>query len=910
MTRHHRLLADGRARRVAATLFSLAIATIAGTPSCASDEVLGIDLGPDGSTTTSTIPDASPGADAASKCGNGVIDDGEGCDDGNTKDGDGCTATCVVESTPTSACPGTTLTLTAPTPTTRSAKVSGNTSANTPSFDSPSCGGGNGKDVVYAITPDVTGRARVTLDAKFDALLYARTACTTATSEISCKGVPVGGGKTEIIFPVSQGTTTWIVVDGLAGTSGAYDLTVEIGSTSCGDGIAQYPEQCDDGNTTAGDGCSATCDLETPMSAPGFCPGATFTLDGGKTISFGGDLTTLPKSTAGSLGCSTGSSGHDQVYAITPKSSGALNLELFAAWPSSLIHIRNECYTSSTEIDCFEQKLPGTPTKRSFPVVANQTYYVFVDARDAKVANGLYTLDVKLSAQACGNGTLETPEQCDDGNTADGDGCAADCTLEAMPPELDTCPGYVIPFSGPADGPMTYRATASTASLAADVRSCGGASTAKDAVYTFVAPFNGVLSGKLTSSFNGSIDVRTTCVAEGATGTLPSSVACGGSNGGDGEETVRALVTAGTSYLIIVEGENVNANNAGPYTIDLSLAKSVCGNGVIEGGEACDDSNTENGDGCDSTCTIEPTPSTRTTCANAEALALTETSAGVYTASATGSNWNLPGGGSMAFPCGVTSGKEAYFTVTPPIDGVVVAKTTGNYNISLGVRPACPPNTSTGFLTCSNKSAGGDEMVSFVGKANTKYWIIVDADSSRGSFTLDVTLQGESCGDGLVSGAEACDDGNNVAGDGCSPTCALEPLAGADACPGHAVSLTGTGTTPRFEVVTVSTSSFTNDYSGECEGSGREGVVAVTSDIAGTLTAQLSASWASVLYARSICSDSSTEVGTCKKFDPAKPNDTVRELTAPVVPGVPVFLFVDAIGSASGPASLSLTVTP
>jgi cysteine-rich repeat protein len=33
---------------------------------------------------------------------------------------------------------------------------------------------------------------------------------------------------------------------------------------------------------------------------------------------------------------------------------------------------------------------------------------------------------------------------------------------------------------------------------------------------------------------------------------------------------------------------------------------AVCGNGVIEAGEQCDDGNTANGDGCSSTCAIEP----------------------------------------------------------------------------------------------------------------------------------------------------------------------------------------------------------------------------------------------------------------------------------------------------------------
>jgi cysteine-rich repeat protein len=31
---------------------------------------------------------------------------------------------------------------------------------------------------------------------------------------------------------------------------------------------------------------------------------------------------------------------------------------------------------------------------------------------------------------------------------------------------------------------------------------------------------------------------------------------------------------------------------------------AVCGNGVIEGNELCDDGNITNGDGCDNTCNI------------------------------------------------------------------------------------------------------------------------------------------------------------------------------------------------------------------------------------------------------------------------------------------------------------------
>ena len=31
----------------------------------------------------------------------------------------------------------------------------------------------------------------------------------------------------------------------------------------CGDGVAEGTEECDDGDTTSGDGCSSTCQLES-----------------------------------------------------------------------------------------------------------------------------------------------------------------------------------------------------------------------------------------------------------------------------------------------------------------------------------------------------------------------------------------------------------------------------------------------------------------------------------------------------------------------------------------------------------------------------------------------------------------------------------------------------------------------
>jgi len=872
--------------------------------SCATDEIVAWEL-PAGS--GGTLPAADGGPITPPRCGNGVLDDGEGCDDGNTAGGDGCSAACAVEGSGAIGCPGVAIPLTAKGASSRVGRVSGDTSSSGSSFESVACGGGSSKDAVYSFTPDIAGRARVVLDAAFDAYVAARTSCIAGATEIACKPTPTAGGKSEIVFPIAAKQTAFVIVDGVGGKQGAYTVDVQVDAVACGDALAQWPEQCDDGNTVAGDGCSASCMLETPLSAPGRCPGASYTLVGSaagpRTVSFAGDVSTLA-STASSLGCTSGG-GKDQVYAITPTISGSLKAVLRASYPEAQLHARRECFASQTQLDCRAQPLASVPLELAIPVVAQSTYFVFVDS-DSTSPGGTYTLDVTLSPPVCGNGSLERPEECDDGNVAAGDGCAADCSLEAPPAGVDSCPGAAISFAGAPGGPLSFHTTASTAPLTAGVRAACGATGTKDAAYTFVAPYDGWLEARAKGAFNVALDLRNDCVLEG--GAAGSSVACADVDKGNGQETVKGAIEGGATYTLVVKG-GVGANE-GAFSLDVNLRPSVCGNNVIEGGETCDDGANDPGDGCDATCQIEPTPATRTTCANAEALALVEAPAGVFTATASGGNWHMSDSATFSAPCAAT-GRESYFTVTPPIDGVVTARTVSTYNISLGARSACPPFTSTGFLTCSDKRTPAGETISFAATAGTKYWIIVDAptDNDRGRFTLDVTVKAASCGDGLVSGAEQCDDGNTVAGDGCSATCTLEPLAGLDVCPGRAVTLAGVGTAPRHEVVSLSTAALASNYAGTCGGNGRDGVIAVTSDVSGTMRALLTSAWPSVLYARGTCTNGASERG-CDEADLAKPNETTRELSFAVTGGVPTYLFIDGLSGGFGPATLSLTVTP
>jgi cysteine-rich repeat protein len=181
------------------------------------------------------------------------------------------------------------------------------------------------------------------------------------------------------------------------------------------------------------------------------------------------------------------------------------------------------------------------------------------------------------------------------------------------------------------------------------------------------------------------------------------------------------------------------------------------------------------------------------------------------------------------------------------------------------------------------------------------------AETAGGRFTLDASIGATVCGDGIAGGTEQCDDGNLTPGDGCDATCKLETITGADDCPGAPLTLAGSGV--RFGTMTLDTSKLTHSHAGRCNGSGPEGVVMITPDVSGTLVARAlpASGWSPSLYARTTCSDPSTDVQTLactsSSYEPAK-------LTMTVTAGRPVFLFLDGVDGAKGVATLTVQITP
>src|SRR5262249_53173701 len=75
-----------------------------------------------------------------------------------------------------------------------------------------------------------------------------------------------GGINSCSLLTIAAATTdTYVacVTDFLDNDSYAYSLSMTITDVVCGDGVLAPNEQCDDGNTNAGDGCSDVCAIET-----------------------------------------------------------------------------------------------------------------------------------------------------------------------------------------------------------------------------------------------------------------------------------------------------------------------------------------------------------------------------------------------------------------------------------------------------------------------------------------------------------------------------------------------------------------------------------------------------------------------------------------------------------------------
>jgi cysteine-rich repeat protein len=293
-------------------------------------------------------------------------------------------------------------------------------------------------------------------------------------------------------------------------------------SHACGDGIVNGSEQCDDGNVISGDGCSSSCQTETPSTCgDGVLDVATEGCDDGNTVD--GD------------GCDS--------------------------------HCRVE------------------------------------------------------AGATCGNGTIETGETCDDGNHASADGCSATCQVESGytctgTPSVCTMGGNVtggtcaMPFivtmtngMGSGSGDTT---NATNQIPAGNCDQYGTSGDGNDQIFSFTLTATADVDIELAAPFDANIRVmRTACDTSTQVSDHLFHDGCADQGfEGDGESLTAQSLPAGTYYLS-VDGYDDSEFGAYTFTITTSASTAVCGNGIYDDNEECDDGGVVAGDRCSATCTLE-----------------------------------------------------------------------------------------------------------------------------------------------------------------------------------------------------------------------------------------------------------------------------------------------------------------
>ncbi|MFW2389296.1 MAG: hypothetical protein ACN4G0_13230, partial [Polyangiales bacterium] len=310
-----------------------------------------------------------------------------------------------------------------------------------------------------------------------------------------------------------------------------------------------------------------------------------------------------------------------------------------------------------------------------------------VDASDCGVDEVCDTNEAPNACEKsglCGNGLVEAGETCDDGRLVSGDGCSATCFIDNQGNGSDCSNGgNAACASGVCD-------TTETPDTCEPSGSCG----------------NSLLEAG-ESCDDGNVTSGDGCSATCFIDNLPNGSNC----------TVNGAAACASGVCDASE------------TPDACEPSNVCGNGLGETGEACDDGNVTSGDGCSATCFIDALPN-GSDCTN---------------------------GGDAACASGLCDTTETPDRCEAPDscgNGVVEAGETcddGNVTSGDGCSATCFPDNLPIGVDCSLHGAA--------------------ACASGVCDMTSVPARCEpagACGNGLLEFPEACDDGNTFGGDGCS----------------------------------------------------------------------------------------------------------------------------------------------
>jgi len=514
---------------------------------------------------------------------------------------------------------------------------------------------------------------------------------------------------------------TYYVVVESGSTTGDYLLSVRTDSPSCGNGIIERTESCDDGNTDAGDGCNSSCAVESSHAVAGIGQDQTF--DGairqqGAEEAF---ALTLPAAAAVSVQL------HAPTVGACEGAGPLLSVAVFRA-DGTLIGVKSGDFDRCATID---------PTSDHWAQLAAGDYTLRVGATDVGATIDAYQITVATIAPACGNGVLEASETCDDSNTSGGDGCSASCqfegAIEAEPNDASTNAEVMTSAAGGAIDPAT------------------------DVDYWAIDVPDGhhlsawVTAGSLTRCATNSSLSITLVDRDGNTELAYDSFTGPDGNCGriDPTNSAAAIALVGGRYFVAVRSAFTEVVPS--YFVHFETSAPGCGNAVIDSGEQCDDGNQAAGDGCTASCGFEL----------ADSLTPPGTDVSVNPAG---------DGGYAIIAVDLDTPGQSFEVYTTDGMGACPADT------SLELM-----NEHRASMGTTQYGATGDcaaiqfpfDQFAYDLPIGRYYLKVTNHSPMSASIVAEVRVINARCGDGVLQrrAAEFCDDGNNAAGDGCNEAC-------------------------------------------------------------------------------------------------------------------------------------------
>ncbi|MBI5501591.1 MAG: DUF4215 domain-containing protein [Deltaproteobacteria bacterium] len=327
----------------------------------------------------------------------------------------------------------------------------------------------------------------------------------------------------------------------------------------CGDGLLDFTEACDDGNTVACDGCRADCSDVESGCGDGYLCGAEV-CDDGNGIDCDGCRADC---SARETGCG------DRFVCGAEVCDDGNNLPCDGC--------RNNC--TVIETGCGDGYRCGAEA---------------CDDGNADDCDGCRA-DCSAAETGCGDGFLCGAEVCDDGNAEDCDGCRADCSAS----ETGCGDGFLCGLEACDDG-NAEDGDGCRADCSALETGCG----------------DGVSCGAEACDDGNAEDCdgcRADCSAAETgcgDGFLCGAEVCddGNADDCDGCPSDCSVVETGCGDGVVCGAEacdDGNADDCDGCRADCSAAETGCGDGFLCGAEACDDGNAAAGDGCGAACAVE-----------------------------------------------------------------------------------------------------------------------------------------------------------------------------------------------------------------------------------------------------------------------------------------------------------------